>query len=104
MAHPRNMRRPGAAMVEPCLRSTPQRADDHRHSATSPARRPSMSTHRRPGPNTPATPKRTLEDQVRSALTWLKRHRTRATLEGMARYSIPSDRAYGVAMKDIKAL
>jgi 3-methyladenine DNA glycosylase AlkD len=63
-----------------------------------------MSTHRRPGPNTPATPKRSLEDQVQSALTWLKRHSTRATLEGMARYSIPSDRAYGVAMKDIKAL
>ena len=29
---------------------------------------------------------------------------TKATLEGMARYSIPSDHAFGVAMKDIKAL
>ncbi|HEX5715721.1 MAG TPA: DNA alkylation repair protein, partial [Thermoanaerobaculia bacterium] len=31
-------------------------------------------------------------------------HSTKATLEGMARYAIPSDHAYGVAMKDIKAL
>ena len=44
------------------------------------------------------------EDLVHSALAWLKRHATKATLEGMARYSIPSDHAYGVAMKDIKAL
>jgi 3-methyladenine DNA glycosylase AlkD len=45
-----------------------------------------------------------VEAQVRSALTWLKRHSSRATLEGMARYAIPSDHAYGVAMRDIKAL
>jgi len=44
------------------------------------------------------------EDRVHSALAWLKGHATKATLEGMPRYSIPSDRAYGVAMKDIKAL
>jgi 3-methyladenine DNA glycosylase AlkD len=48
--------------------------------------------------------KQTLEDQVQSALKWLKTHSTKATLEGMARYAIPSDHAYGVAMKDIKAL
>jgi len=48
--------------------------------------------------------KQPLEDQVQSALAWLKRHGTRATLDGMARYAIPSDHAYGVAMKDIKAL
>ena len=46
----------------------------------------------------------TLEDQVQSALAWLKSHSTKATLDGMARYAIPSDHAYGVAMKDIKAL
>ena len=45
-----------------------------------------------------------LEAQVQSALKWLKSHSTKATLEGMARYAIPSDHAYGVAMKDIKAL
>ena len=48
--------------------------------------------------------KNALEDQVQSALKWLKSHSTKATLEGMARYAIPSDHAYGVAMKDIKAL
>jgi len=48
--------------------------------------------------------KRLLAEQVAFALEWLKRHSTKATLEGMARYSIPSDHAYGVAMKDIKAL
>ena len=48
--------------------------------------------------------KKELEGQVQSALKWLKSHSTKATLEGMARYAIPSDHAYGVAMKDIKAL
>jgi hypothetical protein len=43
-------------------------------------------------------------DQVEFALTWLKRHSRKATLAGMVRYSIPSDHAFGVAMKDIKAL
>ena len=56
------------------------------------------------GPETQNASKQSLHDQVQFALTWLKRHRTKATLEGMARYSIPSDHAYGVAMKDIKAL
>ena len=64
----------------------------------------SMSMHPRPCLDTPATPKQSLAEQVQFALTWLKRHGSRATREGMARYSIPSDRAYGVAMKDIKAL
>jgi len=45
-----------------------------------------------------------LEDQVNAALVWLKKHSTQSALEGMARYAIPSDNAYGVAMRDIKAL
>jgi 3-methyladenine DNA glycosylase AlkD len=45
-----------------------------------------------------------LEDQVQAALAWLRSHSTKATLDGMARYAIPSHHAYGVAMKDIKAL
>jgi 3-methyladenine DNA glycosylase AlkD len=45
-----------------------------------------------------------LEDQVQSALAWLRSHSTKSTLDGMARYAIPSDNAYGVAMRDIKAL
>lgn len=45
-----------------------------------------------------------LKSEVRSALEWLKARSSRATLDGMARYAIPSDKAWGVAMKDIKAL
>jgi 3-methyladenine DNA glycosylase AlkD len=56
------------------------------------------------GPETQNASKRSVQDQVEFALTWLKRRSTRATLEAMARYSIPSDHAYGVATKDIKAL
>ena len=37
-------------------------------------------------------------------LARLKAHATKATLDGMARYAIPSGNAYGVAMKDLKAL
>jgi 3-methyladenine DNA glycosylase AlkD len=49
-------------------------------------------------------PKPPLDEQVQAALAWLKKRATRATRDGMARYAIPSDHAYGVAMKDIKAL
>src|SRR3954469_22626109 len=48
--------------------------------------------------------KQPVEDQVKFALAWLKRHSTKATRDGMARYAIPSDNAYGVPMKTIKAL
>lgn len=47
---------------------------------------------------------KTIDVQVDESLEWLKRHSTKATRDGMARYAIPSDHAYGVAMKDIKAL
>jgi 3-methyladenine DNA glycosylase AlkD len=50
------------------------------------------------------SPRQSPDDDVRSALAWLKSHSTKATLQGMARYAIPSDHAYGVAMRDIKAL
>ena len=42
--------------------------------------------------------------RVQAALEWLRGHASQATLDGMARYAIPSDQALGVAMKDIKAL
>jgi 3-methyladenine DNA glycosylase AlkD len=45
-----------------------------------------------------------LEDQVRSALTWLKRHSTKSTRDGMARYGIPSNNAFGVTMAHMKVL
>jgi 3-methyladenine DNA glycosylase AlkD len=52
----------------------------------------------------PSSHRKSLEAEVQSAITWLKRHSTKATLDGMARYAIPSDNAFGVAMKDMKAL
>ena len=55
-------------------------------------------------PATPNASKGSVQDQVDFALRWLKRYSTKATLDGMVRYSIPSHHAYGVAMKDIKAL
>ena len=60
-----------------------------------------MMSRRREMPN---ESKPSVQNQVDFALTWLKRHTSKATLEGMARYSIPSNHAYGVAMKDIKTL
>lgn len=51
-----------------------------------------------------ASIKPSLEDEVRSALKWLKSHSTRANRDGMARYAIPSEHALGAAMKDIRAL
>ena len=45
-----------------------------------------------------------LEDEVRSVLAWLKRHGTRRTREGMARYGIPSDNAFGVSVANIRVL
>jgi 3-methyladenine DNA glycosylase AlkD len=45
-----------------------------------------------------------LDEQVQSALKWLKGHSAKANLEGMSRYAIPSKNALGVAMRDIKAL
>jgi 3-methyladenine DNA glycosylase AlkD len=44
------------------------------------------------------------DDQVESALQWLKSHSTKSTLDGMSRFGIPSKNALGVAMRDIKAL
>ena len=45
-----------------------------------------------------------LEDEVQSALAWLKRHSSKKTREGMARYAIPSDNAFGVTMSNMKVL
>jgi 3-methyladenine DNA glycosylase AlkD len=47
---------------------------------------------------------KSIDDEVQSALRWLKEHSTKANRDGMARYAIPSDHALGVAMRDIKAL
>ena len=44
------------------------------------------------------------EEQVQSALAWLERNGTRKHREGMARYAIPSDKAFGVSVSNIQKL
>jgi 3-methyladenine DNA glycosylase AlkD len=55
-------------------------------------------------PKTARTPTQSVANEVQAALDWLKKHATKATRDGMARYAIPSDNALGVAMRDIKVL
>ena len=50
----------------------------------------------------PPTP--SVETQVQTALTWLKRHSTKRTRDGMARYGLPSEHALGVSIADVKRL
>ena len=45
-----------------------------------------------------------LDEEVASAIAWLRRHSTKHTLDGMARYAIPSDNAFGVSVSDIRVL
>jgi 3-methyladenine DNA glycosylase AlkD len=45
-----------------------------------------------------------LAAQVESALAWLRSHGSEQGRKGMARYAIPSDKAFGVSMKDMQAL
>lgn len=44
------------------------------------------------------------DGQVREALAWLERHGTRRTREGMARYGIVADKAFGVPVGSIQQL
>jgi 3-methyladenine DNA glycosylase AlkD len=41
---------------------------------------------------------------VQAEVKWLKRHATKSTRDGMARYNIPSDKAFGVPMRQIQTL
>jgi len=43
-------------------------------------------------------------DDVQGTVGWLKRHGSKAGRDGMARYAIPTDKAFGVAMRDVQAL
>ena len=47
---------------------------------------------------------RPIKDEVQSVLTWLERRGTKKNRDGMARYAIPSDNAFGVSVADIRAL
>jgi len=43
-------------------------------------------------------------NELKSVITWLERHSSKRTRDGMARYGIPSDNALGVTMADLKLL
>lgn len=45
---------------------------------------------------------RPLKNEVQSVLAWLERHGTKANREGMARYAIPSDKAFGVSVGTLR--
>ena len=45
-----------------------------------------------------------IETRVRDALAWLERNGSKAGRDGMARFAIPSERAFGVSMKEVQAL
>jgi len=45
-----------------------------------------------------------LNPSVPSALAWLEEHATQKTLDGMARYGMPKERALGVTVSDIQRL
>jgi 3-methyladenine DNA glycosylase AlkD len=44
------------------------------------------------------------DPRVAEALAWLKKHSKKSIRDGMARYAIPSDKAFGVLMGDIQKL
>ncbi|MFN7967402.1 MAG: DNA alkylation repair protein [Acidobacteriota bacterium] len=44
------------------------------------------------------------EEQVQSALKWLQRHGSKRNRDGMARYAITSDKAFGVSVADVRIL
>ena len=45
-----------------------------------------------------------VQREARAALAWLKRRGTKANRDGMARYAIPSDNAFGVPVGTIRLL
>lgn len=77
-----------------------------------------MTAAKKPSTRSTASPKRvskaakptlesdgsSIDEAVQSALAWLKNRSSKATRDGMARFAIPSDNAYGVAMKDMRVL
>ena len=44
------------------------------------------------------------DSELQSAVNWLKRRGSKKARDGMARYNIPSDNAFGVPMREIQAL
>jgi 3-methyladenine DNA glycosylase AlkD len=47
---------------------------------------------------------RSIEEEARAVVAWLQRHGTRRTRDGMARYGLPSDKAFGVPVGTMQQL
>ena len=58
----------------------------------------------RPRKATASKAERPVEDEVRSVLTWLERKGSKRNRDGMARYAIPSDNAFGVSVGTLRQL
>jgi 3-methyladenine DNA glycosylase AlkD len=65
-----------------------------KNSAAKAGKRPGKSATR----NARAPVSAPLEDDVQAVLAWLKRTGTKANRDGMARYAIPADKAFGVTV------
>lgn len=63
---------------------------------------PTSATTARSGSRPRGQPSETID--LATALAWLKAASSAAALAGMARYAIPSERAFGVAMRDVQAV
>jgi 3-methyladenine DNA glycosylase AlkD len=66
-------------------------------SASRTARKGPTARKRTAGPK-PTVQAATVKDQVQGVLAWLERQGTKQTRDGMARYGIPSDKAFGVSI------
>ncbi|MGH9532746.1 MAG: DNA alkylation repair protein [Terriglobales bacterium] len=73
-------------------------------SGSRPAARRSAKTKRAAAGPAGQKPKGTLDAQVRAVIASLKRLGTQRNREGMARYAIPSDKAFGVSMATMQKL
>jgi 3-methyladenine DNA glycosylase AlkD len=60
------------------------------------------ATKRTPEKATRKRVQRPVGDDVQSVISWLERHGTKANRDGMARYAIPSDKAFGVSVGSLR--
>jgi 3-methyladenine DNA glycosylase AlkD len=67
------------------------------------ARRPATTAPAKKKARPKSVPGRAGKGSVREVLAWLERTGTKATKSGMARYAIPSDKAYGVPVGVLRA-
>ncbi|HEY7368957.1 MAG TPA: DNA alkylation repair protein, partial [Thermoanaerobaculia bacterium] len=61
-----------------------------------------MKPRRAPAKPAAKSASRDAKAQARAAVSWLKSHGSRSVRDGMARYGIPSDGAFGVSMGTIQ--